>query len=186
MMPSARTQVAGPVPSFYRSTPERDTAFTAGAGIVDDLPQPEPRERALGGRQHPGNRHRITWTLLGHRRAEPAEHRVSELAQVLRMEAARPGGGQRSPPPFNGSQYLELMRPFGSPAPGSTGGLITASLRASGWPSAKTTTRLLRCRRLSMPSKSWLAFLLFPQQGGNAAGLRSKEPGMRARPYFWR
>ena len=41
---------------------------------------------------------------------------------------------------------LELMSPLGSPAPGSTGGLIFPSFRASACPSVNTATPMLRCR----------------------------------------
>lgn len=69
-----------------------------------------------------------------------------------------------SPARFCGSQYLELMRLFGCRELGSKGGLMSSSLRASEWPSTKTTIPLLRWRRLSTPSKPLLVLCLRTMQ----------------------
>jgi hypothetical protein len=185
MMPSARTHDAGPVLSFYRPTPERDTAFTAGAGIVEDVPQPEPRERALGGRQHPGNRHRITWTLLGHRRAEPAEHRVRNFAEVLRMGAARPGevSGRPTLQWIPESRINENFRIPSARVNGRVDHRVFAGLRVA---VGKNDGPVAPMPEVINAFETLAGISRLPPTGGECCGTTQQELGTRARAYFWR
>src|SRR5882762_10344892 len=51
-----------------------------------------------------------------------------------------------------GAQKCELIKPAVVKLPGSTGGLICSFLRASEWPSLKTTTPVPKWRMGSIPS----------------------------------